>query len=222
MGSRVSPALPVGHPHGCLRATHPTVIFIVQKQLQDLDLQFFHHWGWDGRKTGGPQQGPALQLPAVGGGIGLGGAPPPGTLSPAWAQSLPGAPKYTCAHIRQPTQAQAGLTFDAFLESLAAPLIGAPPQPLLSGLILYILAIFTLGRDRAGGTEGLAHHPQPWARDEEGDNLQSAPLRHPRQALSLTLAPPGLPTSLPERWGHQVVGMSSCRPASSTRSGLLM
>lgn len=32
----------------------------------------------------------------------------------------------------------------------------------------------------------------------------------------------GLPTSLLERWGHQVVGMSSCRPASSTRRGLLI
>lgn len=25
-------------------ATHPIVIFVVQQQLQDLDLQFFHHW----------------------------------------------------------------------------------------------------------------------------------------------------------------------------------
>lgn len=41
-----------------------------------------------------------------------------------------------------------GLTFDALLEPLAAPFIGPPPGPLLSGLFLVLCTIFALGKDR--------------------------------------------------------------------------
>lgn len=42
------------------------------------------------------------------------------------------------------------------------------------------------------------------------------------KTLPVSLADVPLLTSLVKRFGHHVVGMSSCKPASSTRSGLLM
>lgn len=63
MGTKASLALwvlrtsiapcPTRDPHRGLGVTHPIIIFIVQQKLQDLDLQFFHHWG-GGVKGGTP------------------------------------------------------------------------------------------------------------------------------------------------------------------------
>lgn len=66
--------------------------------------------------------------------------------------------------------------------------------------------------------------PTPETRLGKGPHMLKARwLRYPGSALPVTLpAHLSRPTSLLERWGHQVVGMSSCRPASSTRRGLLM
>lgn len=122
------------------------------------------------------------------------------------------------------------LTFDALLQPLAAPLVGAPPLPLLRGLVLRLLTVFALGRgreerQRGSSRTGPACHPPRRAAAEEGAPLLCVcvwgGLGHPGRALTDPATPRGPPTSLPE-CGHQVVGMSSCRPASSTRSGLLM
>lgn len=68
------------------------------------------------------------------------------------------------------------LTFDALLQPLAAPLVGAPPLPLLRGLVLRLLTVFALGggreeRQRGSSRTGPACHPPRRAAAEEGAPL---------------------------------------------------
>lgn len=65
---------------------------------------------------------------------------------------------FLCIHTQIPIPTQGlrqGLTFNAFLESLAATLIGSPPLPLFGGLLLCFPTVSALSRGREWERAGL-------------------------------------------------------------------